>query len=182
MELFVVWHWCMDLNDCDVVWSCRDPGGAEPAGDVSAADNTIYNFFPCNECHPILVFWVISIICHLSLECKIFLLSQPNIGTCQGLLFLHSNHLELQVYPSWESLLWCYQAAYRTVCGLKLVHGPEWLWCCMVSLRSGWRWVCWRCECSWWYYLQLLSMQCMSPHTSFSSLLRSTRSCVPHPW
>ena len=38
----------MDLNDCDVVWSCRDPGGAEPAGDGSAADDTTYNFFPYN--------------------------------------------------------------------------------------------------------------------------------------
>ena len=44
----------------------------------------------------------------------------------QGLLW-HSNCLELQVNPSWESLLWYYQADYRTVHGLMLVHGPEWL-------------------------------------------------------
>ena len=46
----------MDLNDCDVVWSRRDPGGDESDGDGSAADYTTYSFFPYNGCHPILVF------------------------------------------------------------------------------------------------------------------------------
>ena len=51
----------MDLNDCDVVLSRRDPDGDESAGDGSAADDTTYNFFPYNECHPILVFRVFSL-------------------------------------------------------------------------------------------------------------------------
>ena len=52
----------MDLNDCDVVWSRRAPDGDEYAGDVSAADDTTYNFFPCNACHPILAFRVFSVV------------------------------------------------------------------------------------------------------------------------
>ena len=97
-------------------------------------------------CDSLRTLWV-SILCRLSLQCQIFLLSLPSVGIHQGLLW-HSNRLELQVHPSWESLLWCYQAADRTVRGPTLVRGPEWLWCCMVSPRSGWRWVCWRWECS----------------------------------
>ena len=73
----------------------------------------------------------VSILCCLCLQCQIFLLSLPSVGMRQS-LFWHSNHLELQVYPSWESLLWCYQAACRTVRpprlhGLRLVHRSEWL-------------------------------------------------------
>ena len=33
----------------------RDPDGDKSARDGSAADDTTYNFFPYNECHPILV-------------------------------------------------------------------------------------------------------------------------------
>ena len=58
IELFVVRRWCVDLNDCDVVWSHRDPDGNESAGDGSAANDTTSNFFPYNECHPVLVFQV----------------------------------------------------------------------------------------------------------------------------
>ena len=50
----------MDPNDCDIVWSRRDPDGDESAGDGSAADDTTYNFFLYNECYPILVFPVFS--------------------------------------------------------------------------------------------------------------------------
>ena len=46
----------------DVVWSRRDPDGDESAGDGSAADDTTYNFFSYNECHPILVFRVFSVV------------------------------------------------------------------------------------------------------------------------
>ena len=92
-----------------------------------------------------------------------FLLSPSSLSTREGLVW-HSDRLELQVYPSWESLLWCYQATCRTVRrphfrGLRLVHKPEWLWYFVVSLRSRWRWVCCRWECIWWYYQQLLSEQ-----------------------
>ena len=48
----------MDLNDCNVVWSHRDPDGDVSAGDGSAADDTTYNFFLYNECHPLLAFQV----------------------------------------------------------------------------------------------------------------------------
>ena len=75
------------------------------------------------------------------LQCQIFLLSLPGVGMHQDLLW-HSNHLEPQVHPSWESLLWYRQAARRTVRpprlrGLRLVHRPKSLWCCAVSLNSG---------------------------------------------
>ena len=52
----------MDLNDCDVVWSRRDPDGDESAGDGNAADDTTYHFFPYNEFHPILVFRAFSVV------------------------------------------------------------------------------------------------------------------------
>ena len=45
---------------------------------------------------------------------------------------------------------------------LRLVHRSEWLWCCMVLLRLGWRW-----ECSRWYNLNLLSIQWMPPHSAY---------------
>ena len=51
----------MDLNDCDVVWIRRDPDGDKSAGDWGAADD-ITNNFPYNECHPILVFRVFSVV------------------------------------------------------------------------------------------------------------------------
>ena len=75
-------------------------------------------------------------------HCWIFLLPLPSVGMHHGLLW-HCNHFELQVYSSLESLLWYYQAAHRTVwppCGhgLRLVHRPEWLWCCVVLLKPGW--------------------------------------------
>ena len=62
IQLFVVWRWCVDLNDCDVVWSYQDPDWDESARNGSAADDTIYNFFLYNECHPILAFQVFSVI------------------------------------------------------------------------------------------------------------------------
>ena len=76
-------------------------------------------------------------------------------------LLWHSNRLEIQVYPPWEPLLWYYQAACRIVQhphlhGLKLVHRPEWLWCCVVLLKSGWR-------C-------LLAVQLILPTTSFCTV------------
>ena len=46
----------------DVVWSRRDPDGDESAGDGSAAT---YHFFSYNECHPILVFRVFSVVSDL---------------------------------------------------------------------------------------------------------------------
>ena len=46
----------------DGVWSHRDPDGDESAGDGSTADYTTYNFFPYNECHPILVLRVLSVV------------------------------------------------------------------------------------------------------------------------
>ena len=46
----------------------------------------------------------VSILCRLSLQCQIFLLSLSSVGMRQGLLF-HFIRLELQVCPSWESLL-----------------------------------------------------------------------------
>ena len=68
----------------------------------------------------------VSILGHLCLQCQIFLLSLPSVGMRQGLLW-HANRLELKEYPSWESLLSCYQSAHRTVRpprlrGLKLVY------------------------------------------------------------
>ena len=59
-------------------------------------------------------FWTlgVSILCRLPLQCQIFLLSLPSVGMRQGLLW-HSHCLELHVYPSWESLLWCYRDASR---------------------------------------------------------------------
>ena len=112
----------------------------------------------------------VSILCRLSLQCQIFLPFLPSVGMRQGLLW-HCNRLELQVYLSWESLLWCYQAAHRTVLGLTLVCGPERLWCCVVSSRSGWSWVCWIWEFSWWSYLQLVSILWMSSHAGVSIAL-----------
>ena len=46
----------------------------------------------------------VSILCHLSFQCQTFQLSIPSVGMRQGLLW-HSNHLELQVHPSRESVL-----------------------------------------------------------------------------
>ena len=37
------------------MWSRWNPDGDESTGDGSAADGTTYNFFPDNECYPILV-------------------------------------------------------------------------------------------------------------------------------
>ena len=42
-----------------MLYGCRD--GDESAGDGTAADTT-YSFFPYNECHPILVFRVFSVV------------------------------------------------------------------------------------------------------------------------
>ena len=50
----------------------------------------------------------VSSLCRLSFQSQIFLLSPPSVGMCQGLLG-HSNHLELQAYPPWECLRWCYR-------------------------------------------------------------------------
>ena len=58
--IFMVCGWCIDLNDCDVVWSFWNPDRDESAGDGSVADEAIYNFFPYNKCYPILVFRVFS--------------------------------------------------------------------------------------------------------------------------
>ena len=58
--VFVVWGWCIDLNNCNFVWSHWDLDGDGSAGDASAADDTTYNFFLYNECQPILVFRVFS--------------------------------------------------------------------------------------------------------------------------
>ena len=49
--VFMVWGRCIDLDDCNVVWSRWD----QPAGDGNTADDTTY-FFPFDECHPIPVF------------------------------------------------------------------------------------------------------------------------------
>ena len=43
----------------------REPDGDESAGDGSAADDTTYIFSPYNECHPILVFRVFSVVPNL---------------------------------------------------------------------------------------------------------------------
>ena len=50
IELFdllicMVWGWCIDLNDCDLVWPCWDSDGDEPVGDGSAADDTTNNWW-----------------------------------------------------------------------------------------------------------------------------------------
>ena len=58
--VFVVWDWCTNLDDCNVVWSNWNLDGDESAGDGSAADDTTCSFFPYSECHPILVFRVFS--------------------------------------------------------------------------------------------------------------------------
>ena len=42
------------------MWSRLDPDGDESVGHGSAADDTTYNFFSYNECHPIKVFRVFS--------------------------------------------------------------------------------------------------------------------------
>ena len=62
-----------------------------------------------------------SVVCFSNAKFSYVLLS---VGMRQGLLW-HSNRLELQIYPSWESLLCCHQAADRTVRSLTLVRGPE---------------------------------------------------------
>ena len=122
----------------------------------------------------------VSILCRLFLQCKTFLLSLPSVGMCKGLLW-HSNHLELQVYPSWDSLLWCYPAAHITeLFNLNCLSSEVWwTWMTAMLCCPRWRWVSWRWESRGRYYLQLLSMP---PHTGVSSLLQSTRSCVPHRW
>ena len=50
------------MNDCDSVWSRWNPDGDESAGEGDAADETTYNCFPYDECHPIVVFQVFSAI------------------------------------------------------------------------------------------------------------------------
>ena len=89
---------------------------------------------------------------HLSLQCPELACVQAYFGIPVTLNYK---------YILLGSLLWHCQAACRAVqppClhGLRLVHRPEWLWCCVVSLKSGWRWVCWRWVCCWWDYRQLL--------------------------
>ena len=72
-----------------------------------------------------------------SLHLLLFVSAMPNLPTVlasagmrQGLL-RHPNRLEQQAYPSWESLLWCYEVARSSVRpphrhGLRLVHRPWW--------------------------------------------------------
>ena len=114
----------------------------------------------------------------MSLQCQIFLLSLPRVGMHQGLLW-HSSYLELQVHPSWESLLWSYQAVCTTVWpprlhGLRLVHRPEWRCFCglaetrmeMSLLEMGVQLIL-----PTRYYQQLLLVQWMPHHAGASNLL-----------
>ena len=109
----------------------------------------------------------------------------PNLQTVPALCWYSSGCLLVFQLPWTTSILGslCYDATkllielFDLLHYLRLVHRPGWLWCCVVLLRSGWRWVCWRWECSWWYYLQLLSLRWMPPHTGVLSLLYSTSLC-----
>ena len=112
----------------------------------------------------------VSVKCGLSLQCQIFLLSLPSVSMHLGLLW-HPSRLELQVYPSWESLLRCYQAARRT-------HWPPPLHDCDVVLSH------WDPDGDEFAGEESAadSLPWMSPHTGVSSCLCKTRSCVPHLW
>ena len=101
-----------------------------------------------------------------------------------GLLW-HSSRLELHIYNSWESLLWRYQAAYRTVRlhrlrKLRLVHRPETVMFGLAEIPMGMSLL------EMGVQLVILSKTSfctrVPPHAGVSSLLLSTKSCVPHPW
>ena len=50
----------MDWNEFADAWSRLNPDEDEAAGDDGAVDDTTNNFFPYDECHPILLFRVFS--------------------------------------------------------------------------------------------------------------------------